>query len=750
LGDGGTGGDPTASSLRVGPLALSRDGSRVYVASDVAPLVFAARLEEGRLLAIGGPLTLDSLRGGVRRLRLSPEFTFGEVSQGFLYAFASDGTVHVVLARETRQGMTSDEFVECETNPDPRMWNDSRGVPGALIAPERRGCLRLDTSPLRRPRVKTPGIVIPSGAAKDVAFQTVTPYQVARRTSPTAGPTNLKGTFGWIATSVGTAVLLNILPDREAGEAGYGLSGNTYTLRPDPTLVLAHQIRNMSDITAPLSEASGGSIAQNAGPPRAYSVGRYADWLAYTRPDVFRFDDAHLSDGTIATSLSQVAGACKSLYDICFPDVAATRSESFTFTFRGTLPNSLRATGNIDDAGWAVEDQGQVFCTLGTQPGDIFLIGGCVLDSQCPEGEVCVSDPVAPSGVTGLCFPKSKAEQKREECFPFLSTLRQYRIVKVYSDRLGLAPAYEIRNLPGGCDPAGGAAEDDRCNAAAPTDMPSPDLATRRYACEPVPWPTAHAGECVRRCGGDLACGEGYTCDANGRCVAGPALTAEAKACVGEYVNYALQVGDGYLVSGNVGGSPVTGFLHRIVPAEEPDASGHIPCVDTLDSEQDEAARAQLRLIQGRIQLMPPPCVNSPPSDWPPDPNPCRIDGYDEEYRYKEGSSETVRDGRAIKVFFANTVVNVGFFLGRLDEAGKPVVFPPPSTNYYLQVDVGGWFQPYTITASSFLPETIVAAPDGYLYVVDSGLDSNLSGLRGQVVRLDPSTGALDTNFIVR
>jgi hypothetical protein len=187
-----------------------------------------------------------------------------------------------------------------------------------------------------------------------------------------------------------------------------------------------------------------------------------------------------------------------------------------------------------------------------------------------------------------------------------------------------------------------------------------------------------------------------------------------------------------------------------MVRAAAKDASDHYPCVDKLDLTTDPVERARLALQQGRIPILPPPCTVDPLQSWPPDPNPCRVDGVDEEYLITEGSSATVRDGRAVKVYYANPVINVGFLLGRLDDSGALVVNPPPSVAYSLQVDVAGWYLPYAISVASFLPETVMTGPDGYVYIVDSGLDISTSGLRGQLLRVDPVTGALDSNFVVR
>jgi hypothetical protein len=750
--DGGAPAPSGGAAPQAGGLALSADGTRVYIAADDQPLVYAAALADGRLQPLTGAVRLDATKAGVRRLRLSPPFAFGEVTQSFLYAFAGDSSVHVVLARETRTGTTTDTMVECDANADSRIWNDPQGTPPAEIPIEKRGCIRLDDNLPRAPLAKTPGIVPVRGVPKDVAFHTITSYQLAERSdSTTPGPANLKGTFGWLATSRGTSTVINILPDREAGESGYA-EGSPYRLRPDPSLLLAHRLRNLDDITSPITTSSVATLTQNAGPPRVYAMTRLSEGVTYTGLDVFRVDDAHNSAGELVQSVEETAQNCKSKYEVCFPDVFAVNIESWTISQHTTLPNSLRATGNIEDTGWAVTDQSQVFCDLGTQPGDLFIVGGCVVQSQCASGETCVVNPVASSTVSGLCFPLAEAEAKRTECDAFLSTLRRYRVARVYADRLELVPAYEIRAVPGGCDPSLGTAETERCNAPAPTDLPAPDETVQHYVCEPVPWPDANAGECIRDCEGDRLCGEGYRCDAQTRrCVAGPPLTGEAKqACLPELLNYALQVGDGYAVYGNYSGTPVTGLLHRVVRAGQKDATDHYPCVDSLTTATDPREQRRLVLMQGRIPLLPPLCANHPPGDWPPDPNPCRVEGVDEEYLLDEGSTTPIRDGKAIKAYYANPSVNISFLLGALDDSGQPVVNPPPTPSYYIQVDVAGWFQPYNTSIASFLPETLATAPDGYIYIVDSGLDVYTSGLRGQLLRIDPSTGAIDPNFIVR
>jgi hypothetical protein len=766
----GDGGAPTpGTAVRTGALAVSSDGTRVYMAAADQPLIAVAQLTKAGLQPLPQLVRLDATTAGIKRLRLSPGVDVGEteanpanpaapfdLSDQFLYAFAGDVSVHVVLASQTRSdGLTRDVLVECETNPDPRIWVNPRGQPANSIGYASRACVRMDASPRprRAPFALTPGITPSAGVPKDVTFQTLTPYELSLRPTTTTGPSYTDGTFGWLAVTTGNAVLVNIHPIRHPDkEAGGDSSG--YTLSPDPTLVLAHQIRNLDDITQQITSANTSSIGASSGPPRVTTMTRLADGVAYTPRNAFRIDDAHIVLGThagdIAQTLDEVANTSRSLYEVYFPDVHETRDESWVFTFQGALPNSVRATGNLDPSGLAIEDRGQPFCELGTQAGDIISIGGCVVDSQCGTGEACVTDPTAAPNVTGLCFLPAEAEAKREACGAFLRTLREYRVVTSYSDRLELAVMQEIRHVPGGCDPAV-ATETDRCNQPAPTDFGTIDATKQHYVCEPVAW-RATGGECVRDCEDGRLCGDGYECDAaTHRCIAGRTLDEAAKSqCFPELVPYYLLAGDAFLAVGQLSGSPVTGYLHRMVPSPTASENGHFACVDQLTLTTDPAEQARLALMQGRIPLLPPVCTNQPWSDWPPTPNPCRIDGVDEQYYFDTGGGSPLRDGRAVKAFFANPIINVGFLIGQLDAQGGLTAYPPPSLNYVIQADVGGWFQPYQVNLAAFLPETAVTGPDGFIYVVDSGLQGSASGLRGQLLRIDPVTNSVDVNFVVR
>jgi hypothetical protein len=723
----------------------------VYVAAGEKPVLAAASVATGQLTPFTKMVVLDSTAAGVRRLRLSPAMTFGDATDTFLYAFVGDGSVHVVLAQQETVGGRSDELAECETNPDPRQWVDWHGVPPAGLDWGIRACVRLDAEPRppRAPLRRTPGIRPPGGVAKDVAFWTISEPQIASREDQEPGPANLVGTFGWLAQSRGTGAVLNLVPDVNAGQGGG--AGNPYDLRPDPSLILAHQVRSFADISLEVSGTSVVSMGQNTGPPRVFQLIRTADGIAYSRRDAFRVDDAHLSDGTVAQALDEVRSTSRSFYDVFFPDVQAVRAESWSFTLNGALPYSVRASGNIDWSGTVLEDRGQVFCQLGVQPGDLLNLSGCVFDTQCGPGEICVTDPTAAANVTGLCLPKDQAESLRATCASYLRSLRQYRVLRAFADRVELAPSFEIRHLPGGCDPALGDVETDRCNAPAPTDLPELDPTTRHYVCDAVSW---HAGgECVRDCEEDRLCGDGYLCDpATRRCLAGPLPTGpspgEKNACFAELLPYSFQAGDGFTVYGNASGAPVTGLLHRIVPSPTPD--GALECVDELALTTDPEERGRLALMQGRIPLLPPPCANRPPDEWPPQPNPCRVDGAAEQYYFDEGQGTLLDDGRAVKVYFANPVLNAGFLIGRLTDEGALEVNPPPSSNYMIQADVGGFYQPLTVTLASFLPETLLTGPDGYIYVVDSGLDVTTSGYRGQLLRLDPASGGIDSTFVVR
>ncbi|HEY3352946.1 MAG TPA: hypothetical protein VGQ83_06835 [Polyangia bacterium] len=760
---GGDGGLPTGP-VHVGGLAVSPDGTRLYVGAADVPVVAAAAVTGDTLAPLAGAVTLDAAKAGIKRLRLSPEFplesetivgdggaTRYDLGDTFLYAFVGDLSVHVVLAKQARSdGLTREPLVECETNPDPRMWVSPQGQ-GSDISLAERACVRLDATPRprRAPLIDTPGIVPSSGVPKDVAFWTVQQYQIAQRTTTTASPANTVGTFGFLAISRGVTDILNIQPDRASGEAGAINPGNPYVLRPDPSLVLSHQLRNGNDITTAVTASNSAGVA--AGPPRVTAVTRLADGVAYTRRDVFRLDDAHLASGDLAQTLDQVSSTSKSLWSVYFPDTREVRAESWNFTLDGALPGSVRATGNIDPVGFAVEDRALVFCELGAEPGDLVNLGGCVLDSQCGTGEVCVTDPTAAPVVTGLCFASAEAEAKRASCSSFLRTLRQYRVLRSFSERLELTTALEIRHVPGGCDPALGAAETERCNAPSPTDLPGPDASVQHYLCEAVAW-RAGGGECVRECGAGRLCGDGYECGgATGRCIAGRTLDDAAKSsCFAELTPYSIQAGDAFLAFGNNAGTSVTGYLHRLAPSPTPDANGRFACVDRTTLTTDPVELARLPLLQGRLPLLPPVCTNVPPHDWPPSPNPCRVDGVAEQYFFDEGGGTPISDGRAVKAYFANPVINVEFLIGRLDDAGGLVVNPPPSLNYSIQADVGGWFQPLVTSLISFLPETLVVGPDGYIYVVDSGLDVSTSGLRGQLLRIDPVNSSIDATFTIR
>ena len=200
---------------------------------------------------------------------------------------------------------------------------------------------------------------------------------------------------------------------------------------------------------------------------------------------------------------------------------------------------------------------------------------------------------------------------------------------------------------------------------------------------------------------------------------------AAKSACFAELTPYGIQAGDGFVATGRYSGTPLTGYLHRLVPSPVAAANGRFECVDQLTLTTDPAEQARLALRQGRVPLLPPVCANNPPQDWPPSPNPCRVEGASEQYYFDGGEGAPLTDGRAVKAYFANPVINVEFLIGQLDQAGGLVVNPPPSQSYSIQADVGGWFQPLVTTLSSYIPETLLAGPDGYIYVIDAGLNSS-------------------------
>jgi hypothetical protein len=222
--------------------------------------------------------------------------------------------------------------------------------------------------------------------------------------------------------------------------------------------------------------------------------------------------------------------------------------------------------------------------------------------------------------------------------------------------------------------------------------------------------------------------------------------------CFRELLRYDVRAGRSFIIGG----------YSRVIPdpiTEE--------CIE--DPEQS-------RVLSRRVPVGPavypvvvgPRCAGSAGAISPvdvPDPNPC----FDRQVRGYEGLLDrgaatdvlVVEPAPSTVVRYANP--DLAFALGvshlaRLPRGGvSPVpaaegpVFPMPERGMTIEIETSSGFvplRPNTASALS-LPRTMLAAPDGFVYIVDTGDLAGATGSRGQVLRLNAAAVELD-NFTVR
>lgn len=667
----GLGTDPD----RPGDIAVSEDGSRLFIAAENNPAVTVVDLDANFLPVATNRMTVEG-EVGFTKVAVSPVInmggTLGEFGVGsagqmqFVYAIASDRTVRVLEVNMLN--------TECDTQVDPREIHDVTDV--TLLS-----CIPVSAGYRRRPGARSPGIHTPDDQVPlDVVFTKVDNQGTKVEGEPS--PTTMVGHFAFLTTSGGFVFVINVdddhAPDFESSQ------DPTATAIP---LAIAHQLRDFAaerNAIAGITEDTAGNTLRKCafstaevtarGPrmssPAVVAVNQnnvtfdpHRHLLPELRDQVCINED---EEEIIIPELSFPADVAQR--ELAFPDIKALQNEQWRIVWEGPLSED-DANVNIDGpqlrlgvfevAGGVttVRDATAPYCSMGVEPYDILTLLGCDPqngNAECGVGQTCYSHPDRPTGIegvsrSGMCLPTEDVVALSGACRDLLISRKRYSIVDTYKDHITLVPRRRVLHTT----PVDGCSDNNECieyarlaaglHAADPDSSetaPKPlqphkfgriDVATN-WSCTADPSRAPGPNTCQMTCSGSSDCEPGWHCASDGFCVEAPLPPAE---CVAAVQRYLVSVGGAFRVLGSR-----SGYLHHRIADS---TTGE--CIDDPNGNP---------LLVGRIPLQAPACTGDGLNDILP--NPC---------------STTVEHAEAI----------VGYTFGTNDQ-GEPACLAPGRKQY--------------------------------------------------------------------
>jgi hypothetical protein len=788
LTDGSNGQPPILPSTQAYPhtLAVADDGPAnrmLYIGDALSPLVSAVRLDDGAGTFVAATsVTLADNAIGADVVRVSPRITDPDVTDPgvrYLYVIARDGTIRVIDV---------DLPAECELNPDPEALSamyplvdaNLNVVTDPLVLERTLRCLPVGDpkTPPRAPLATTPGLTLQgNGLGRDVAFVHVkNPFPAsAPATTGTASAANsalLVGDFAFIIDSNGHADVVNIADrcpapnDPMVGPStqvtcdpaafansvmeAAGFPGNPV---PQTIEILPNRLRNNASRFIKPAESD------VTGSPRLSDVPAIA--IAGTSQDPF---DTALSEicnvpvaGTATDGGVSAPVGCVGLSSnvaanlVAFPNVNTPRNETWSFSWEGTLPGTIRATGAL--SGPTLIDRSQQFCLRAVESGDKVFVTGCIDDTGCTVEQQCFHDPGAPTVISssgtvlqqGLCLPRDPGlfAQAQNLCGDWTRAIRRWSVTQVAQGQLGLD---EIAEPEHPVDTRACLTDDDCTNVkvlgqfnneATALGTSCLDSPTGKSCLRPCTTnPTAGTPEGV--------CGEGFVCAGSRfggqRCLRAPLPPTDAgllSLCFGEPLQYEIHAGESFQVHGDVTVLPspftVDPMTQLCIPNPNPPP--------------------QLGLARARLPIAPPLCDASVASvNWLAqspmgESNSCRLPSL---------TPPTTPDTpQTIFLHFENPVFVTNLMVPPtplLQSETVNVFTRVPADDTVVSFAVIGGFHtlssPIGVDVIAQMPRSTQTAPDSRtIYVVDEGKQPLASGLRGQLLRMFADTQTSDQTF---
>ncbi|MEO6953601.1 MAG: hypothetical protein ABI321_17500 [Polyangia bacterium] len=714
-------------------------------------------------------VVLESGAIGVIKAKISPRSPAGK----FIYALARDGTARVIdLDRE----------VECETNPDPLVFDTLSEVDPAPKAAHF-GCLPLGdpATPARSSNAISPGIQLPNGAlARDVAFVHLdVPNRVDFNNGVplSAQPAFMVGDFAWLFGSDGRGTVINLYdacpqpndPQEPLNDTNTkDLSDSCITSNVGPSRLTSYQNNfgnpfptNLERLSHRMRLGSRRFLQPNdaqdqLGTPRLQDTTVPLTITVQGSPGVegngFRLPTLEPVQRALAGFQPPDAATYATFLE--FPDPLLAHNENWTLEWEGIVPGTTRAYGRMCGVGDATcprnsfIDQGASVCQRGVQAGDKLELIGCDTDSECLYTQRCIKDPGAPATVTtGLCLPRNRSEddqieaRERERCGILLRAERRYRISSARQDtKLASGDVTDVLTVGEIYEPEYTsqthlcAADVDCVDVVVSPSIQSASTQTLTTSCLAD---TDGVKKCLRGCAvsgnsTETGCGAGYVCARSGlgdtRCMRAPYDLGLFQDCLSYPERYNVRVGDGYSISG---GS--SGFLTDL----QPNAA-------TQECEAPPSSSALARLRSPRVPLDAPPCPLQPLVTSGVDaltyqgegaPNACRIQTNDDD----------------LLLHFEGPILSFA-----LRVPHNPTGYVPEDDTKLVFGVVGGGFPLSLILQLRSSPPaqnpiaSVVAPDQGTVYIVDEGKGTSASSLRGQLLRLITSLQECDPSFEVR
>jgi hypothetical protein len=740
-GDAGTspaaadagGGPGAAASLGLSALAISPEDNRVYVGATRVPVIVTLGLNEQGLFALpgGGRIELADNPRGVDRLRLSREPGRARAGRGafvgergrFLYAFARDGSVRVVMVggEATRADDPIQVAVptECDVNVDPAFASLANQVD--------RHCFPVALGRPRSPLANGPGLRLPMPGD-------------------------------------GSEVSPPIAIDISFSESGTGAAfvATGYLLASDGFIYhVALDSRSMMRVEATNTlrrDPSRGPPALSGAPVRSFGTTA----VPYPAKVVFpsTFNGPRL-EGFTPANLETF------LY---FPRPDSVPFGGLGLRWEGPLPDTARVTGQLRPGEVAGEiatlaDVGADFCSSGVEPGDVVTMLGCQTDQDCSSErqETCYR---AAAGAPGACLPRRVVEDDNliRLCQPELTSRRRYQVRRVWKNRVTIGlkldevPRPSIRP----CVPNSTVAADIAICQPDASHRPDPTLA----AMGDVGFQCLDLGDggmprCLKPCGvkdqagrlipSDQLCRVGHVCVDTGDQRVGP-LCMEAppprSQCSGGDIRYAVQAGQGFTVTfdalpffSRVRADPNTGACIAD-PDRHPLAVSRIPlaaprCLKLPDPRDEAIQTNDVMSASFRMDEL-------DSNGRPINPNPCLYEAVN-----LDGPRPLNREdpGVAVKAVFENpyarlVLTNLQDYVGdvaaidaQIAEGFAPLLVGNP-TSSSVRISLGVRIVSGPMQ-SLRLAEADISPPPAYVFVVDQGRTAQLLS-RGQIVLVNP------------
>jgi hypothetical protein len=667
---------------------------------------------------------------------------------------------------------------ECDVNARPE-----------LATPISPGCYPVNPN-ARNPLAHGPGIRIPAlpvrtappPIPRDIAVVDLPPVSAA---DISKNPQSLSGQFAFLLASNDSIYILNLAP--KTLDNG-GLADEK---------ALTHSFRE----TRASGQYAADMLVLSSTPPLRTPLS--SDLLFPTTPVLAALDGPRLESVTDPTPPNTPISTNYSTtnYWANFPYPSTYVSRTFTIAWEDMLPGTARSSGVLHDAlnagtsGGALVDAGGDFCARDVAVGDLVMLPGCTLDTDCnPQDRFSCRQPV--SGATGLCLPKDAGASLLERCARFSGSRRRYEILSATSTRLDLG--LHLDEVPKTSLNRAAATEDTgpRDGECQPTDSHK----VSGFAWKQV-WTSEPYKRCVQVCGAKLKadepasaadqdCRPGFVCadipgsNAPSRyCVEAPPITADDLVCWPQPGNrYHVNVGNGFLIQGSALPDLKTNLSgnDKCQPDAKRDAvlASRIPMSAPVCTTIDGATPIQNLLSVSspstptEVALFGQPAAatgipNAPYTPvTPPGPNPCLYQdlNYDDNSLPVAGAGGGAGAGTPVKALFQNPQIR--FVLTNLDQYG--------GDNLTTRLNLVGGFIPATVALPSYevgltqpirlytgptkLPESPlntdlssnISYP--YVYVLDQGRTALTPNSRGQIVRLnarksDSAVTTLDPAF---